>query len=608
MQDERDEMDKNGLYKTLQANAVAGTDLPTYGRSELAPDTQLPPTTLSPRVIKHKPMTQEGSWLLQKQREYEIIKSEESEAEATNSVAKTYQLRESMQNASYISTENLSYNSYERQKVEQEKKREELSPIKDTLDFIRSLPRDQQKLWEMIPDEWEYSPEKENKNNLQSSTSKQNSRIQSEALSFVSEGNEGQSSINSQNTQPLNFPENTSRKDSEYNSDSLSISSRSRAPGQSIDYYPRQSLPPSKRSYQSYQGDYGQSHQPYQGDYSQSYQSYFSNQDKYKDKYNGLPESSFREIYTILGPLQLLPQYSNLSPQYNSAGSSRSSYAGNHLSLTSLHDFYCPPIVFADPIKSLLRLIEPLGYSSQSIPLSPILFATPAVQTPTPQYVMEHSESRPTTTPLPPKLLARTLVTTPPTIFATPAMETPPQQYAMVTSESRPTTTPLPETIFATPAVQTPTQQYAMNHLESRHTTLPLPEIIFATPAMETPTPKHMTEHSGPKSSHSLCSTLLSSVVSCVVSSVVSSFVSCVVSSVVSSFVSCFLGTRFSKSINSDQKGVEGEKEETASTKPISDLPVLIKDFQAPPSPAPSLQGRFTNQLSPQDRSLASAA
>jgi len=187
-------------------------------------------------------------------------------------------------------------------------------------------------------------------------------------------------------------------------------------------------------------------------------------------------------------------------------------------------------------------------------------------------------------------------------------METQPQQYAMVTSESRPTTTPLPETIFATPAVQTPTQQYAMNHLESRHTTLPLPEIIFATPAMETPTPKHMTEHSGPKSSHSLCSTLLSSVVSCVVSSVVSSFVSCVVSSVVSSFVSCFLGTRFSKSINSDQKGVEGEKEETASTKPISDLPVLIKDFQAPPSPAPSLQGRFTNQLSPQDRSLASAA
>jgi hypothetical protein len=444
-----------------------------------------------------------------------------------------------MQDASYMRSPEI--------EVEQEKKRKELSPIKDTLDFIKSLPSNRQELWAMIPDEWEYSPGKENKNNLQSSTPTQNSQIQSKALSFVSEGNEGQSSINSQNTrnsqniQPPNFPENTSRKGSEYNSDSLSISSRSRAQGQSIVYYQRQSLPPPKRSYRSYQGDY-----------SQSYQSYFSNQ----NKYNGLPESSFREIHTLFGPLRLLPQYYTLSPQYNSAGSSRSSYAGRDLlSLTCLHaSSYCPPIVFADPIKSLLQLIEPLGYSSQSIPLSPILFATPAVQTPTPQY-------------------------------------------AMVTSESRPTTTPLPETIFATPALQTPTQQYAMKHLESRRTTLPLPETIFATPAMEPPIPQHMTEHSAPKSGHPLCSTLLSSFFS--------SFFSSVVSSVVSSFVSCVLGTRFSKSTNPDQKGVEGEKEETASTKPISERlpPILIK-----PSTAPSLRGRITDQLSPKDRSVAPAA
>jgi len=278
----------------------------------------------------------------------------------------------------------------------------------------------------------------------------------------------------------------------------------------------------------------------YNSQQNQSLQTGRSSSQLYHEPHNSnqqyqLPKPYYpqQEIFVFkniqYGPLLAAPpQYPKFiayQNPYNPAELPRSSYAGNHLSLTHLpHSHLSPPAVFVDPTKSLPQLMAPLGYSLQSKPLSPILFVNPI-------------------------------------------------------------------------ALQTPTQQYAMKHLESRRTTLPLPETIFATPAMEPPIPQHMTEHSAPKSGHPLCSTLLSSFFS--------SFFSSVVSSVVSSFVSCVLGTRFSKSTNPDQKGVEGEKEETASTKPISERlpPILIK-----PSTAPSLQGRITDQLLPKDRSVAPAA
>ena len=290
---------------------------------------------------------------------------------------------------------------------------------------------------------------------------------------------------------------------------------------------------------------------PYQGHNSQSYPSYFNN-----PIYDELPKSSFAESYTLFGPIRKLPQYTTYhNPQYNSAGLSHSSYAGNPLSLTHSSHYHngpdltsylshvkLPPTVFANPINEvLLPLMAPaLEYSLQ---LMPIFHAEM-----TPRHMTGPSESR----------------------------------Y-----------TPPPPTVLATPILQPPTPQHMTEPSESRHT--PPPPTLLATPIVQMPTPKNTMEHLASKSSHFLSSTLLSSFVSTFYNG-----------------IKDILGfPTFSKNIDQNQRRAEGEKEETASTKPISErLPKLIENFQAPPSTAPSIvEGRHTTRVSPQaqERGVAPA-